>query len=148
MAVPAEAKEKIMKYINEDSEMKDVALLQNPGTAKAFGAHLGPIIQMFEEMKDKFEGKVSDTEKHETEDNHEFMMLRQDLKNQQETAQTARDTKAQLKAEALQNAADAKGALADATGTRDADTAYLMDTEATCQSKSSAFEDRQKLRGE
>jgi len=103
---------------------------------------------MFEEMKDKFEGKVSDTEKHETEDNHEFMMLKQDLDNQKATATTARDTKAQLKAEALQNAADAKGALADATGTRDADTAYLMDTEATCSSKSSAFEERQKLRHE
>merc|ERR1719161_2266366 len=150
-AVEEEAKKTIMKYLNEDQEDVDansISMLQSPGQAKAFGAHLGPIIQMFEEMKDKFEGKVADTEKHETEDNHEFMMLRQDLKNQQETAQTARDTKAQLKAEALQNAADSKGALADATGTRDADTAYLMDTEATCSAKSSAFEDRQKLRNE
>jgi len=147
--VEVKSKKAIMKYLNEDSEDRDsAALLQEGNPAKAFGAHLGPIIQMFEEMKDKFEGKVADTEKHETEDNHEFMMLRQDLKNQQETAQTARDTKAQLKAEALQNAADSKGALADATGTRDADTAYLMDTEATCSAKSSAFEDRQKLRNE
>ena len=41
-------------------------------------------------MKDKFEGKVSDTEKHETEDNHEFMMLKQDLDNQKATAESAR----------------------------------------------------------
>merc|ERR1719191_2011835 len=150
-AVEVKAKEAIMKYINEDSEDKDanaLSMIQAPGNAKAFGAHLGPIIQMFEEMKDKFEGKVADTEKHETEDNHEFMMLKQDLDNQKATAQTARDTKAQLKAEALQNAADSKGALADATGTRDADTAYLMDTEATCTAKSDAFENRQKLRNE
>jgi len=150
-AAEEKAKKTIMAYLNEDQEDVDanaVSMLQSPGQAKAFGAHLGPIIQMFEEMKDKFEGKVSDTEKHETEDNHEFMMLKQDLDNQKATATTARDTKAQLKAEALQNAADAKGALADATGTRDADTAYLMDTEATCSSKSSAFEERQKLRHE
>merc|ERR1719183_2778528 len=140
-----------MKYLSQDSEEADaIAMLQqaSPGNAKAFGAHLGPIIQMFEEMKDKFEGKVADTEKHETEDNHEFMMLKQDLDNQKATATNARDTKAQLKAEALQNAADSKGTLADVTGTRDADTASLMDTEATCSAKSSAFEDRQKLRNE
>merc|ERR1719506_1871850 len=139
-AVEVKAKAAIMKYLNEDPEDRDVSMLQSPGTAKAFGAHLGPIIQMFEEMKDKFEGKVSDAEKHETEDNHEFMMLKQDLENQKATAETARDTKAQLKAEALQNAADSKGALADVTGTRDADTAYLSDTDATCQAKSSAFD--------
>merc|ERR1719514_8782 len=118
-----------MKYLSQDSEEADaIAMLQQGNPAKAFGAHLGPIIQMFEEMKDKFEGKVSDTEKHETEDNHEFMMLKQDLDNQMATAESARDMKAQLKAEALQNAADSKGALADVTGTRDADTAYLSDT--------------------
>merc|ERR1719163_1809016 len=140
-----------MAYLNEDQEDVDanaLSMIQSPGDAKAFGAHLGPIIQMFEEMKDKFEGKVADTEKHETQDNHEFMMLKQDLDNQKATANSARDMKAQLKAEALQSAADAKGQLADATGTRDADTAYLMDTEATCSAKSSAFEDRQKLRNE
>jgi len=150
-AVEAKTKAKIMKYLNEDPEDVDanaISMLQGPGTAKAFGAHLGPIIQMFEEMKDKFEGKVADTEKHETEDNHEFMMLKQDLDNQKATAESARDMKAQLKAEALQNAADSKGALADVTGTRDADTAYLQDTDATCTAKASAFEERQELRHE
>jgi len=150
-AVEVKAKKAILKFVNEDAEDRDahqISMLQEGNPAKAFGAHLGPIVEMFEEMKDKFEGKVAETEKHETEDNHEFMLLKQDLDNQKATATTSRDTKAQLKAEALQNAADSKGALADATGTRDADTAYLMDTEATCSAKSSAFEDRQKLRNE
>ena len=75
-------------------------------------------------------------------------MLKQDLDNGKATATTARDNKAQLNAEALQNAADAKGGPADVTGTRDADTAYRMDTEATCSSKSSALEERHKLRHE
>merc|ERR1719191_856688 len=150
-AVEVKAKKAILKFVNEDAEDRDahqISMLQEGNPAKAFGAHLGPIVEMFEEMKDKFEGKVAETEKHETEDNHEFMLLKQDLDNQKATATTPRDTKAQLKAEALQNAADSKGALADATGTRDADTAYLMDTEATCTAKSDAFEERQKLRNE
>merc|ERR1719456_831919 len=65
-----------------------------------------------------------------------------------ETAQTSRDEKAEAKAKALQDGADSKGQLADATGDRDADTQFLMDTQAICTAKSSDFEDRQKLRKE
>ena len=70
------------------------------------------------------------------------------MDNQKATAQATRATKAQLKAEAMQNAADSKGALADVTGTWDADTTYLRDTEATRPAKSSASEDRRRLRHE
>merc|ERR1719456_1967321 len=99
-------------------------------------------------MKGKFEGKVTETEKHETEDKHEYAMLKQDLDNQLATASNARNTKAEMKAKALQEGADAKGGLGDVTGTRDADVAFLQDTEAVCLAKSSDFEDRQKLRTE
>merc|ERR1719456_77486 len=99
-------------------------------------------------MKGKFEGKVTETEKHETEDKHEYAMLKQDLDNQLATASNSRNTKAELKAKALQEGADAKGSLTDVIGTRDADVAYLQDTEAVCSAKSSDFEDRQKLRTE
>ena len=52
-----------------------------------------------------------------------------------ETAQGARDTKAEMKAKARQDpAADARGVLADVAATRDADTTYLEDTEAVCKS--------------
>merc|ERR1719482_1345402 len=42
-AIDGKAKEAIMKYVNEDPEDKDanaVSMLQSPGSAKAFGAHL------------------------------------------------------------------------------------------------------------
>merc|ERR1719169_68017 len=104
------------------------------------------MIDMFEEMKGKFEGKVAATEKFETEDNHEYMMLKQDLDNQHATATDARHTQAEMKA--LQDAADSQGSLADVTGTRDADVTYLSDTDAVCKAKASAFEERTKLRKE
>ena len=45
-----------------------------------------PTIQMFEEMQDNSYGKVSDTEKHETEAMLEFMMPMQDLNTQKASA--------------------------------------------------------------
>ena len=50
-------------------------------------------------------GKAADTEKHETEDMHEFLILKQDLDSQKVTANSVRDMKAQLTAEALQSGA-------------------------------------------
>merc|ERR1719456_703235 len=116
--------------------------------ANAYEFQSQAMVEMFEEMKDKFEGKVAATEKFETEDNHEYMMLKQDLDNQHATATDSRNTKAEMKAKALQSAADSQGSLADVTGTRDADVTYLSDTDATCNAKASAFEERTKLRRE
>merc|ERR1719359_820745 len=117
-------------------------------SADAYNFQSQAIIEMFDEMKEKFEGKVADTEKFETEDKHAYMMLKQDLDNQKLTAETSRTEKAETKAKAMQDAADAQGSLTDVTGTRDADSAFLLDTEATCEAKSSAFEQRQKVRRE
>ena len=64
-------------------------------------------------MKEKFEAKVAETEKHETEDRYEYAMLKQDLDNQLATASNSRNTKAEMKAKAMQDAADAQGSLTD-----------------------------------
>merc|ERR1719191_640677 len=79
---------------------------------------------------------------------HSFEMLAADLKNQLDTANTARTQKAEAKAKALQAEADAKGALADTTGTMEADSKYAADLTATCEQKSSDFANRQTLRAE
>merc|ERR1719191_2539846 len=79
---------------------------------------------------------------------HSFEMLAADLKNQLDTANTARTQKAEAKAKALQAEADAKGALADTTGTMEADSKYAADLTATCEQKSTDFANRQILRAE
>ena len=85
---------------------------------------MGPTLQMFEDTKEKFEGKMTDTKKHETDDLHEYMMIRQDLVRQEEKA------------------------LRDTRNTKDADTNFLADTNATCKSQADTFEQRQELRKE
>merc|ERR1719214_177379 len=71
-----------------------------------------------------------------------------DLRNQLDTANTARTEKSEAKAKALQAEADAKGALADTTGTMEADSKYAADLTATCEQKSADFANRQVLRAE
>merc|ERR1719161_1704966 len=159
--IPEKSRKFIKNYVEQDPEQRladafferprkeQMSLIQverNP--AKAYNFASDTILEMFEEMKSKFEGKVADTEKHETTDKHEYMMLKQDLDNQLATANGQRSTKAEMKAKAMQGVADAKGSLADVTGTRDADVEYLADTDAVCRTKSSDFDDRQKLRTE
>jgi len=77
-----------------------------------------------------------------------FELLAQDLKTQIAEGTQSRTEKTESKGEAEQNAADAKGSLADTTATRDDDSKYLSDLTATCEQKSSAFEERQQLRAE
>merc|ERR1719191_2651360 len=79
---------------------------------------------------------------------HSFEMLAADLRNQLDTATTARTQKSEAKAKALQAEADAKGALADTTGTMEADSKYAADLTATCEQKSTDFANRQILRAE
>merc|ERR1719191_1288149 len=79
---------------------------------------------------------------------HSFTMLAADLRNQLDTANTARTQKSEAKSKALQAEADAKGSLADTTGTMEADSKYAADLTATCEQKSTDFANRQILRAE
>jgi len=87
-------------------------------------------------------------EEEETAAVHSFEMLKADLTNQLDAANTARTQQAEIKAKALQGAADSKGALQDTVTTRDDDEKYSADLTATCEQKSTDFANRQILRGE
>ena len=159
--VTEEQKKAVMHFLEQDKEDKDADQLLSVGTntmllqdaqqgpsAHASDSHMGPTLQMFEDTKEKFEGKVTDTEKHETDDLHEHIMLRQDLMHKEATAQSARGTQAKRKAKTLQDAADSEGQLVDTRNSKDADTKFIADTDATCKLKADAFEQRQELRKE
>merc|ERR1719274_44001 len=75
-------------------------------------------------------------------------MLAADLKRTLGAANDERTQKSVAKGKALQGAADAKGALQDATTTREDDSKYAADLTATCEQKSSDFANRQILRAE
>merc|ERR1719235_1927446 len=77
-----------------------------------------------------------------------FEMLAQDLTETIKSSTKERDEKAKTKAQRKEDAAGAKGDLADTTASRDEDQKYLDDLNAQCTQKSNDFEARQQLRAE
>merc|ERR1719453_1175745 len=124
-----------------DSDIADENLAVGAPEAKAFESQLQGLIDMLTDERTKLD-------KEESEAKHAFEMLMADLKAQIEGATESRNEKAEAKAQALQDAADAKGDLTDTSTTRDEDQKYVSDLIAACELKSVAFADRQALRQE
>merc|ERR1719161_1517106 len=150
--VSLEAKRRLEAYFSQDAEVHDAQGLDDENLAVAapeaagFESQLQGIIDMLQGLATKFEDERTQLEKQEAESKHAFEMLSMDLHTQLDAARDARTEKAEAKADALQQAADGKGALADVTSTRDDDSRYLADVTATCELKASAFAERQKTR--
>merc|ERR1719379_62311 len=114
--------------------------------ASAYSSATSGLIDMLKKLIEKFQDEQTELQKAETEARQAYELLEQDLKTYVETATKARMDKAEAKTRSLEAAGDAKSDLTDTTTTRDDDTKYLADTTATCEQKSSAFEERQALR--
>jgi hypothetical protein len=130
-----------------DTEDEDLATEGAPqGNAYEFQSKA--LVEMLEKLEGKFEDERTEMEKAERNALHAYEMLMSDLKMQIEEGVAARTEKSEAKGKALQANSDAKGTLSDTTITRDDDIKYLSDLTATCEQKSSAFEERQQLRAE
>jgi len=116
--------------------------------ANAYEFQSKAIVDMLSKLLGKFDDERTTLEEEETNAKHSFDMLKADLANQLDAANTARTEQASRKAKALQGAADSKGALQDTVTTRDDDEKYSADLTATCEQKSTDFANRQILRGE
>merc|ERR1719420_1753458 len=116
--------------------------------ANAYEFQSKAIVDMLSKLLGKFDDERTALEEAETEAGHSFQMLKADLDNQLDAANEARTQQAEIKAKALQGAADSKGALQDTVTTRDDDEKYSADLTATCEQKSTDFANRQILRGE
>merc|ERR1719240_1504312 len=79
---------------------------------------------------------------------HAFDMMMMELKDSIAQAENQRAKKAKTKAQREEDAASAKGDLADTTDSHDEDVKYLEDLNAQCTQKSNDFEARQQLRAE
>jgi len=119
-----------------------------PGEANAYESQSSGIIDMLEKLNGKFDDERSALEEEETAALHSYEMLAADLKRTLTAATDERTSKSVAKGKALQGAADAKGALQDATTTREDDSKYAADLTATCEQKSIDFANRQTLRAE
>jgi len=143
--IPPEAKRAIDVFLAQDP---DETLAISAPEANAYEFQSQGIVDMLQKLLDKFIDERTQLEKDESNSRHAFEMLKSDLEAQIDNSQTSRDEKAETKSKKLQAKADAEGQLADTTSTRDDDMKYLEDLTATCESKASAFEQRQQLRGE
>merc|ERR1719324_1924415 len=145
--ITPQAKRAIDQFVGQDPSIQDEENLAVAAPeANAFTSQLQGIIDMLSGLSAKFTEELTGLEKQEGESKHAFEMLSMDLKTQLEAANEARTEKAEKKADALQMAADAKGALGDASTTRDDDSKYVADVTAECDLKASAFADRQETR--
>merc|ERR1719487_2068125 len=142
--VPAKAWKKIAAFLATDDEVTSF----QPGVAKGYEFQAGGIVEMLQDLKEKFEDERRHLEKQEVGSEHAFDLMCLDLDQTVDRATKSRTAKASTKAAREEAAAQAKGDLADTTSSRDEDTAYLSALDAQCSQKSSDFESRQELRQE
>jgi len=140
-SIPAKSKKLIYAFLNEGSKAE-------APEANAYESQTTGLTDMLSGLGGKFKDELAVEDKKEVEAKHAFEMLAQDLRAQLDSATSARTEKADAKASALQAAAEAKGGLADTTGTKEADTKYVKDLITTCEEKSADFANRQELRAE
>jgi hypothetical protein len=116
--------------------------------AYAYELRSGGVVDMLDELKEKFITERSALEKEEMNRRHAHQMLVQDLEAQSTNAESIRQEKVQQKAKDLQSVATMKGEITDTSSTKAQDDKFLSDTKASCTQKTSDFEERQKMRSE
>jgi len=142
--IPKEAKRAIDVFL---AQGQDEELAAAP-EANAYEFQSSGIIDMLQKLLDKFIDERTTLEKEESESQHAYELLKQDLGLQIDQATSDRDQKAKNKAKKLQAKADSEGQLQDTIATMEDDKKYLEDLTATCEVKSGDFSSRQQLRAD
>merc|ERR1719456_1727302 len=146
--VPSSVKRTIYAFLATDSEVVSDPLSVSAPQANAYEFQSGGVVEMLGKLEDKFKDERNQLEKEEMKVKFAHESVVNDLQNSIIGATRERGRHAATKADREQAAAEAKGALADTTQTRDEDSAYLAELIAQCTQKSHDFEARQQLRGE
>merc|ERR1719271_75942 len=116
--------------------------------ANAYEFQSSGVVDMLEKLKDKFSDERTVLEKEEMEKKHAYESMMQDLTDEVERATAENNRKKKTRAQRQEDAAAARGELADTTADRDADVKYLNEAVSGCTQKSTDFEARSKLRVE
>merc|ERR1719352_1927663 len=142
--VPQSAKRTILAYLSLDQDPLSVTAPQ----ASAYEFQSGGVVEMLENLRDKFQKEKNDLEKDEMGAKHAYDLMMLDLKDSISGAESMRATKAKMKAGKEADAATDKGSLADTQASKAEDETYLEDLVAQCEQKSNDFASRQQLRQE
>merc|ERR1719486_1898881 len=116
--------------------------------AAAYEFQSGGVVEMLENLRDKFQKEKNDLEKDEMGAEHAYNLMQMELKDSISAAESMRATKAKMKAGKEADAATDKGSLADTMASKAEDEKYLADIVAQCEQKSNDFASRQQLRAE
>jgi hypothetical protein len=146
--IPAAARRTLASFLAMSSSTKQDPLSVTAPQANAYEFQSGGVVEMLENLKDKFAEEKSTLEQDEMKGKHAFDMMMMELKDSIAQAENQRAKKAKTKAQREEDAASAKGDLADTTASHDEDVKYLEDLNAQCTQKSNDFEARQQLRAE
>jgi len=142
--IPASAKKVIDTFLQSGENPLDVTAPE----ANAYEFQSGGVINMLENLKDKFTDERVTLEKEESKSKHAFNILIQELTNGIAEGKHQISIKSQERAENQAAAAQAEGDKADTTNSRNDDQAYLDDLVATCKTKQADFDSRQELRAD
>jgi histone H3/H4 len=145
---PPEAKKAIDSFLAEQEPDSPEGLGVSAPEAIGYEFQSHGIIEMLEQLLDKFVAERTKLEKDEMSSTQAFEMLVQDLTNQIAQSSRDKDEKTEVRAKKLEAKAVAEGDLEDTIATRDADQKYLDDLTATCEMKKTDFESRQQLRAD
>jgi len=131
------------KLLQEAAELDDGVA---PPEVAAYESSSGGIIEMVEELGEKFDDEKIALEKREANQHNAFNMLQADLQSSIESAGMERGMKESTKAECLEEAAAKKGDLGDANSALAEDEKYLKDLNSECEQKEFDYTNRQKVR--
>merc|ERR1719263_818047 len=146
--VPEKARRTIAAFLATDSEIRQDPLSVSAPEAAGYEFQSGGVIDMLENLKEKFEDELRDLEKEEMNAEHAYELMSVDLKASIKQADAEMNAKAKIKSEKEEAAAEGKGDLADTTAAEKEDSTYLSELGAQCTQKSADFESRQQLRAE
>jgi uncharacterized protein YoxC len=144
--VPASAKRTLLSFLALSSKQDPLSV--SAPQAKAYEFQSGGVVEMLENLMEKFMEEKRDLEKDEMGAKHAYDLMMLELKDSISAAESMRAAKAKIKAQREETASGAKGDLAGTISAKDEDTAYLEDLNAQCQQKSNDFQARQQLREE
>eukprot|EP00929_Paragymnodinium_shiwhaense_P032588 TRINITY_DN18032_c0_g1_i2.p2 TRINITY_DN18032_c0_g1~~TRINITY_DN18032_c0_g1_i2.p2 ORF type:complete len:700 (+),score=346.23 TRINITY_DN18032_c0_g1_i2:131-2101(+) len=106
------------------------------------------IVDMLEDLLDKFKEQLSDTETQESNQAHNYDLEMLHLGNMAERLTSDREEKAALRGKTVSESGEAKGQLAAAKADLSEDEKLLQETKATFAAKTQVFEENQKVRAE
>jgi hypothetical protein len=117
-----------------------------PPEVATYESSSGGIVEMIEELGSKFEDERMELEKREANAKNAYVMMSKDLTSSIQEAEMMIGSKKSTKATRLEDAAEAKGDLADTQAAVAEDSKFLADLNSECEQKTFDYEQRQIVR--